>query len=102
MDIFMFLQRVNKMSVFVETLKASSSEPKLKILKIRIFFLYDKTGYKEYESILLYTYNTHIILNSIYSILISTFQERKFYFHRLYFLFFQRFKAMISYVKHKT
>ena len=42
MDIFMFLQRVNKTSVFVETLKASSSEPKVMYSKIRIFFYMTK------------------------------------------------------------
>lgn len=54
----MFLQRVNKTSVFVETLQASSSESKVIYLKIRTFFNMKKLVTKSMR-VFYYTHITH-------------------------------------------
>lgn len=59
MDIFMFLQRVNKTSVFVETLKASSSESKVMYSKIRNVFYMKKLVTKSMR-VFYCTHITHI------------------------------------------
>lgn len=63
----MFLHRVNKTLVFVITLKVSSSESKVvysKIRKFYIIFLSENAGYKEYESSLVHTHNTHSYMHT--------------------------------------